>query len=647
MTFTKQSEFTDKVTNLPDYPTSSNYTAVQIKTAIQQPSEDLKVTVNKIVDDLNSVDWVDRPKIAPGAVGTNELDPAIFSQPTTVEGVQAKFQAVDEQLADIAYNALNLGANGDFDSSTQIGTDDTTMLQSIIDNAYTDAKTIGTLYSQTTPAQPENLRNITKILLPDGVFYVNGTLNVKGWTHLESSGNTIIVLGPTGKINFSLIMTKLKGIAVVSKSNNPVGIEFQQNSTINPESVDMGICIVEECFFKNLQEVFTFKADDHTFPTNFIFQHNKVTNCKKLTSNISSDKGEIRHNSFTGLFDTDVAYITNKDTLHVADNIFTPQDNSTATSPERTGMRWFDNYGKLIIEAGNRFGNEPINRGADSLTGKQITLVRNYADIVSTVATTGSDPNIREMDNNKYILIIEDNQIYHRNVPCVEFYGLPSYFKFIGNTGLVGTRWNADFDITNTDTKLFDFTNAPSVSGSFQTWRKFIRFEIKLTSESAVFSDATNNQLKLPTPYNVFMVNEVGDNFANKYMPASSASGGLTQFDIKTDYLPQSFTGIITFYGEPQGDGAVAIAKYELTSRYYKDLNTGSMTRQLLLNPITTQSSQSGTGAISAPAMNYSGYGGGGATTTDPTNTTMRFKLTNLCLDGSPLKAYCHLRLDA
>jgi hypothetical protein len=53
MPFEKQGNFTKKVTDLPDQP-SPTYTASDIKSHFETPSNELKSTVNKLVDDLNS-----------------------------------------------------------------------------------------------------------------------------------------------------------------------------------------------------------------------------------------------------------------------------------------------------------------------------------------------------------------------------------------------------------------------------------------------------------------------------------------------------------------------------------------------------------------------------------------------------------------
>lgn len=53
MTLTKQGAFTKKVTDLPDTP-SPDFTPTEIKTYFQTPPDELKVTLNKVIDDLSA-----------------------------------------------------------------------------------------------------------------------------------------------------------------------------------------------------------------------------------------------------------------------------------------------------------------------------------------------------------------------------------------------------------------------------------------------------------------------------------------------------------------------------------------------------------------------------------------------------------------
>ncbi|WP_368658678.1 right-handed parallel beta-helix repeat-containing protein [Metabacillus halosaccharovorans] len=53
MAFSKQTEFTKKVTDLPDSP-SPSYTPTELKVYFQNSADELKTTFNKLVDDLNN-----------------------------------------------------------------------------------------------------------------------------------------------------------------------------------------------------------------------------------------------------------------------------------------------------------------------------------------------------------------------------------------------------------------------------------------------------------------------------------------------------------------------------------------------------------------------------------------------------------------
>lgn len=113
MAFTKQNAFTKKTTDLPDIPSTSGFTPTDIKTYIQTPADELKTTVNKLVDDLNADGWVNNGKLAPKSVGIANLSDEILNQPKTTTEVQAKLQQHDVQLRDISINVKSFGAVGD------------------------------------------------------------------------------------------------------------------------------------------------------------------------------------------------------------------------------------------------------------------------------------------------------------------------------------------------------------------------------------------------------------------------------------------------------------------------------------------------------------------------------------------------------
>lgn len=103
-TFEKQAEFTKKVTDLPDHP-SPGMTAAEIKTTFQTPADELKTTVNNLVDALNQAKVWEEDRIADNAISTrtikqgavtlDKIDPAIISQPGDGIAEQAKFASID------------------------------------------------------------------------------------------------------------------------------------------------------------------------------------------------------------------------------------------------------------------------------------------------------------------------------------------------------------------------------------------------------------------------------------------------------------------------------------------------------------------------------------------------------------------------
>lgn len=62
----------------------------------------LQLGTNSVTENKLANASVSRRTVQPGAIGTNELDPTILSQPIGAVGVQAKFETIDEQLAEKA-----------------------------------------------------------------------------------------------------------------------------------------------------------------------------------------------------------------------------------------------------------------------------------------------------------------------------------------------------------------------------------------------------------------------------------------------------------------------------------------------------------------------------------------------------------------
>lgn len=79
--------------------------------------ENLSVTNEKIATGITgdkiATKQIGREHVKSGAIGLNELDPSIISQPGDGIAEQAKFASIDAQLADIAISVKSFGAKGD------------------------------------------------------------------------------------------------------------------------------------------------------------------------------------------------------------------------------------------------------------------------------------------------------------------------------------------------------------------------------------------------------------------------------------------------------------------------------------------------------------------------------------------------------
>jgi len=126
---------------------------------------------------------VTRSKIGTGAVGSQELDPTLLQNYGDI-AVQAKFQEVDEQLADIALNVKNYGAIGDG------VTDDTAAIQAAIDTAA--ANGYGSVYI------PEGTFIFTAFTLKSGVTIRGNGVRSTVLRSLLITGPFVTIEGITG-----------------------------------------------------------------------------------------------------------------------------------------------------------------------------------------------------------------------------------------------------------------------------------------------------------------------------------------------------------------------------------------------------------------------------------------------------------------
>ncbi len=254
MVFVKQNPFTKKPADLPDVP-SPNYTPTDIKSYFQTPHDELMATVNNLVDDLNASGWVDtsklgteavtREKIATGAIGTNEIDPDIMSQPTTVFGVQAKFDSIDAQLAQNTSLIRNISVDvtdPQFGAKGDGVTDDTVAIQSAIDYVYTNGGGKVRFPAKTFIVNTIYFRNKVSI---EGA----GVRATKIQKKTATTGNIIAFKQEDTSYIFS---TKYSGFTVIgtgsTKSTTPNNI---------PDTTNNGFVInhywgLDNCLFENI-----------------------------------------------------------------------------------------------------------------------------------------------------------------------------------------------------------------------------------------------------------------------------------------------------------------------------------------------------------------------------------------------------------
>lgn len=194
---------------------------------------DDSVTAAKIVDSAVGTDKiapgaVTNDRIANGAVGSSKIDPALLESYGTI-AINAKFDEVDEQLADIAINVKTFGAVGDG------VTNDTQSFQDAFDYIGTTGQTL---------------------LVPEGTFIVDPSvlvmpinLRITGSNYLsciiKSSGPTTVGYGlqTSTSCEISNLYIRGFGVGILNMSHwikiydnklsyNEVGIDFNTNSYI-------------------------------------------------------------------------------------------------------------------------------------------------------------------------------------------------------------------------------------------------------------------------------------------------------------------------------------------------------------------------------------------------------------------------------
>lgn len=167
---------------------------------------------------------VTRDKIAEGSVGTREIDPEILSQPTTAFGVQAKFQDVDTQLADIAINVRTPPYNARGDGS------------------YDDIQAINDAIATGKPVyfpEPINFYNITDTIVikfPGQILFSNG--RKRGMIRNITNEKQLVVFGDTTINDGAVPQAGIKGLTFYGNPLTVGGIRLDAKSSGNPSWKD-------------------------------------------------------------------------------------------------------------------------------------------------------------------------------------------------------------------------------------------------------------------------------------------------------------------------------------------------------------------------------------------------------------------------
>ncbi|MET3699512.1 pectate lyase-like protein [Bacillus oleivorans] len=323
MALTKQGEFTKKVTDLPDTP-SPDYTPTEIKTYFQTPADELKTTLNKLIDDLVANTGAGQlgAKDEIGATTTiqamldklkNKTDRTGNHQGTwqglTPSGIGS--ETINGSRLDIVegehVNVKRFGAKGD-----EV-TDDTQAIKDAI--AHANANNLNVYI-------PKGVYKVTStITLPTGVNLIGaggwtqrttiaqvGDFNlfemVGGYSGGKIEGIHITGFGTNGATN-TAIYVKRSGVALYD-----ISIQSYKGTAINMDgSISLGtgswfskldrikiVGFVENGVYYTNRGIILGENFNSSFLTNFTIHYCKVALETKVVNNILVSKGNISEN---------------------------------------------------------------------------------------------------------------------------------------------------------------------------------------------------------------------------------------------------------------------------------------------------------------------------------------------------------------
>jgi hypothetical protein len=312
-------------------------------------------------------------------------------------------------------------------------------------------QTMGAKYSQGGGfPQPAFLHTTIKVIFPSRLYdfrEVKEPVDMGHGFELVGEGQPIFECGKNGFIRFSQRRTLIEDIAFVGPYDNVPPLIVYGNgepqawrpngkalTADEPKAmgtlIDGGDVQIQRCHFKGFGVALRCRMQESVQCGICTIRECYFNNVVQLSDNLGFDQCVIQNCWLLPRFESDKAFIVNYDVLLLRDILAVPQSDIGTLK----NMRWVDNRGLRLDIRTCRFGNESVNK-EDPLNGEQISLVYNWSKYHTTWTPPG---NFYEIEDDKTSLIIENNWLYHRNVPVVKFFEIPNHVVIRGNTGLTG-----------------------------------------------------------------------------------------------------------------------------------------------------------------------------------------------------------------